>query len=293
MTILEPAPSIHLRHGDCLDVIHEYQDGYFQLALTSTPYPGLKGFDLTVDEYFAWWVARFQLIMQKLDPRTGVFVQVVKFKRRTNFYSPHWRTSDTDSSFFDSRIFNLVKMYETLGMGCIDVHIWDKLNAPPSGNHERHDRDEYEFCFAMARSPHYVKNEVRAPYSKKTVGKSKPGNKARSTDVSGSLAGGHSRLHPEGALVSNMVRASSSGDGKRPRAKGGSFPTAVARRFILEYSNPDDWVLDPCVGVGTSLLEAARNGRHSVGIDTELSELWQAEEWLRDDGPYHIQTFWD
>jgi len=47
------------------------------------------------------------------------------------------------------------------------------------------------------------------------------------------------------------------------------------------------------MGVGTTLLEAARNGRHSAGIDTERSELLKAQEWLQDDGPYHIQTFWD
>lgn len=285
-------PTVDLRLGDCLERIHDYPDEHFQLCLTSTPYPGLKGFDLSVEEYFPWWMARFQPLLQKLDPITGVFVQVVKFKRRKDWPSgKDW--GDAEFSLFDSRVFDLVKMYETLGMGCIEVHPWDKLNSPPAGNHARHDRDEYEFVFAMAMSPWYTKNPVRQPYSKKTVAKARPENKTRATDISGSLSGGHDDLHPEGALVSNMIRASSSGDGKRPRAYGGSFPTALARRVIFEYSNPGDWVLDTCAGVGTTLIEAARNDRHSAGIDTEIGELIKAQEWLHDDGPYQIRTFWD
>lgn len=288
-----PAAAVDLINGDFMYNIGAFPDGHFQLVLTSTPYPGLKGFDLSVPEYLAQWVAWFGAIVPKVDPVTGVIVQVVKFKRRTDWPAipkPPGLTRETDPadwpifSLFDARVFQIPLLAEGLGLACIECHPWDKLNSPPAGNHAGHDRDEYEFVFAFARSPHYTYNKVRRPYSQKTVGKSRPGNKPRSTDASGSLAGGHANLHPAGAAVSNMIRASSSGEIKRPRAIGGSFPLALAERIILEYSNSGDRVLDPFFGVATTLFEASKLGRPSVGMEKDWEEWRRAKEWLTENG---------
>jgi modification methylase len=47
---------------------------------------------------------------------------------------------------------------------------------------------------------------------------------------------------------------------------------ALARRAIETYSDPDDLVVDPMCGIGTTLVEAADLGRRVIGV--ELEERW-------------------
>ena len=45
------------------------------------------------------------------------------------------------------------------------------------------------------------------------------------------------------------------------------FTPEIPRKFIKKYSNVGDTVLDPFCGCGTTLLEAIKAGRNTVGID--------------------------
>lgn len=45
------------------------------------------------------------------------------------------------------------------------------------------------------------------------------------------------------------------------------FSPVFVRSVIEAYSDPGDWVIDPFVGGGTTLVEAMTLGRHSLGID--------------------------
>lgn len=263
-------PAVHLDRNDCLEVIDKYVDGTFQLLLTSTPYPGLAGCDMSVDEWFNYWGKRMVRWKYKLHPETGVLAHVVKFPR-------------TDEGEYDLRIFDVARMYRDMGMFCVDVYIWDKLNAPPGGNHARYDRDAYEFVFVFARNLNYIKNHYREAYSESTKSKSKPGNKPRQTDVRGSYSGGHSEMHPDGAMQDNVLRISNTGGPKRPRVEGGVFPTRLARRLISTFSNEGDRVVDICCGSGTTIVEAVKAGRKAVGIDISMSNIAIAIVWIRNE----------
>jgi len=50
-------------------------------------------------------------------------------------------------------------------------------------------------------------------------------------------------------------------------SRGGSFPPALARYFIVGYSQPGDLVFDPFCGKGTTVLQAVLDGRKAVGSD--------------------------
>ena len=262
------AHGIQIFRGDCLDAAGILRPGVFTLLLTSTPYPGQRGFDLSVEEYFGWWLARFQMLVEKLDPVRGILIQNIIFRR-------------TGDGWYDTRVFSIPSLLETLGLHCQDIYIWDKLNAPPSGNHDRHDRQEYEYCFVYAKSKDYQFIPQRAPYSLKTVGKAKTGN-MRKTDVAGSHAGGHADIHPEGARQGNVLRISASGDQNRPRVQGGVFPRDLADRCILTYTNPGDLVLDPFMGSGTTVVQSLIHGRRAVGIDIDAEACSTAVEWVEE-----------
>lgn len=47
----------------------------------------------------------------------------------------------------------------------------------------------------------------------------------------------------------------------------GGFPASLASYFIAAYTKPEEFVLDPFCGKGTSLLEAVRMGRVAIGGD--------------------------
>jgi site-specific DNA-methyltransferase (adenine-specific) len=57
--------------------------------------------------------------------------------------------------------------------------------------------------------------------------------------------------------------------GANPRRVGhpAPFPAELPRRLIKLYSYPDDLVLDPFVGSGTTLVASTRLGRRSVGVE--------------------------
>ena len=45
------------------------------------------------------------------------------------------------------------------------------------------------------------------------------------------------------------------------------FPSELAERCVLAFTDEGDTVLDPFVGAGTSVIAAIRHGRFGLGID--------------------------
>ncbi len=45
------------------------------------------------------------------------------------------------------------------------------------------------------------------------------------------------------------------------------FPVELVDRLVLSLTNPNDWVVDPFIGVGTTAVSAVRNGRRVAGAD--------------------------
>ena len=52
----------------------------------------------------------------------------------------------------------------------------------------------------------------------------------------------------------------------------GNFVPQIPHQLFTRYTKKGDWILDPFMGSGTSLIEAQRLGRNSIGID--LSRTW-------------------
>ena len=45
------------------------------------------------------------------------------------------------------------------------------------------------------------------------------------------------------------------------------FPVELIERLILSMTNEGDWVLDPFLGTGTTVIAALRHGRRGVGAE--------------------------
>lgn len=45
------------------------------------------------------------------------------------------------------------------------------------------------------------------------------------------------------------------------------FPVELIERFVLSMTNKDDWIFDPFLGTGTSIIAAIRHGRRGAGAE--------------------------
>jgi len=45
------------------------------------------------------------------------------------------------------------------------------------------------------------------------------------------------------------------------------FPVELIERLVLSLTKPDDWVFDPFLGTGTTIIAAIRNGRRGAGAE--------------------------
>ena len=50
-------------------------------------------------------------------------------------------------------------------------------------------------------------------------------------------------------------------------------PLHIARWAIQQYTEPGDWVFDPTAGAGTTLVEALRQGRNTMGIELQFKKI--------------------
>lgn len=56
----------------------------------------------------------------------------------------------------------------------------------------------------------------------------------------------------------------------------GNFVPQIPRQLFTRYTKQGDWILDPFMGSGTSLIEAQRMKRNSIGIDLSVAVATEA-----------------
>jgi adenine-specific DNA-methyltransferase len=59
------------------------------------------------------------------------------------------------------------------------------------------------------------------------------------------------------------------------------FPVELIERLVLSMSNEDDWVFDPFLGVGTTIIAAIRHERRGAGAETFTKYIEIAHERVR------------
>jgi len=264
-----------IRCGDCLDLLKEYPNNFFDLIVTSPPYADRRKNTyggIKPGKYVDWFLPRSGEFHRVLKP-TGTFILNIKEK--------------TEEGERHTYVIELILALRKQGWLWTEEFIWHKKNCHP-GKWPNRFRDAWERClqFNKQRKFNMYQENVMVPigdWAKKRLKKLGSNDIIRFNSQVGSGFGknianwiGRTMAYP-----SNVLHFATETGNKSHSA---TFPNSLPEWFIKLFTKENDWVLDPFVGSGTTSEAAILLGRNSVGIEVVPNYAKMAKERLKING---------
>lgn len=252
--------SSEIVEGDVTTELAKIAPGSVQLVLTSPPYNIGKiyerGEKRTLDEYLKWIEPISRALVSKLTPGGSLCWQVGNYVKDGELFP-------LDSFFYQS--------FSHLGLKLRNRIIWHfnfGLHA------QRRLSGRYETLLWFTKGDDYTFNldKIRVPqlYPGK-LHSSRRGNRAGTP--SGNPMGKNPsdiwEFSAEQAFLTDAIWELPNVKANHPEKTEHpcQFPTELAERCILAFSESGDLVLDPFSGAGTTVVAATGHGRIGIGID--------------------------
>ncbi|RYD28859.1 MAG: site-specific DNA-methyltransferase [Lysobacteraceae bacterium] len=282
--------------GDAVEQLRLLPDQIVQTCVTSPPYWGLRdygvdgqiGLEESIEEFLARLVEVFREVSRVLKPdgtlwvnmgdsyissRSGMQGKTGVRKGRT-FTA---KTIDKSSSGLKPKDlagvpWRLAFALQNAGWFLRSDIVWAKPNVIPESIKDRPCRaHEYIFLFAKQRHYFYDHDAIREPYSLKSLERLKTPMQDTCNRLSGRQPGRKYQVAGEGYAPNPLGR------NKRDvwtvptqsfkDAHFATFPPDLIKPCILAGSRPNDIVLDPFFGAGTTGLVAVAHRRNYIGIE--------------------------
>jgi adenine-specific DNA-methyltransferase len=229
--------------GDCLEMLRAIPAESMQLIVTSPPYNIGKEYEkrLHLDVYLRQQAQVIAECVRTLAPTGSLCWQVGNY---------------VDQGAIIPLDTVLYPIFSGLGLRMRNRIIWHFEH----GLHcSRRFSGRYETIIWFTKSDEYVFNldAVRVPQKY-------PGKKYFKGPKAGQYSCNPLGKNPGDLWVIPNVKSNHVEKTEHPC----QFPVELIERLVLALTNEEDWVLDPFLGTGTTVIAAIRHGRRGVGAET-------------------------
>ena len=233
--------------GDNVEVMKSMPDKSIDLTVTSPPYDNLRT--------YKGYSFDFESVAQELYRITkdgGVIV---------------WIVGDATINFCESlsSFKQAIYFVEGCNFNLFDTMIYAKVNYAPAYPTMRRYAQVFEYMFVLSKGKPKTFNPIQTEKKRK---KNELGCKTRNKD--GTQNKSKIIKSKKNTKDANNLWIYPTDKAKGAKNHPAVFPEQLAEDHILSWSNPDDIVLDPFAGSGTTLKMAAENKRKYIRI--EISE---------------------
>lgn len=254
-----------LHSGDCLELLAEIPDGAIQLVVTSPPYNLGKEYEkrLKLASYLEQQEAVIRECVRVLAPTGSVCWQVGNFVAKGEIIP------------LDTVLYPL---FTDLGLKLRNRVIWHFEHGLHCSNRFS---GRYETVNWFTKSEKYKFNldPVRIPQKY-------PGKKHFKGPKAGQLSGNPLGKNPGDVWAIPNVKSNHVEKTEHPC----QFPVELVERLVLSTTDERDWVLDPFMGVGSSLVAAFRHNRRACGAELIKKYVAIARQRLADESVGLLKT---
>lgn len=234
-----------VHQGDCLDLLAAIPDGAIQLVVTSPPYNLGKSYERrsSLERYVEFQRRVIVECVRVLKPQGSLCWQVGNFVDRS---------SPGSIVPLDVMLFPI---FSALKLKMRNRIVWHFEHGLHCSNRFS---GRYETVLWFTKTDDYLFNldPVRVPQKY-------PGKKY----FKGAKAGQYS-CNPLGKNPGDVwVIPNVKNNHVEKTGHPCQFPVELVERLILSMTMPEEWVLDPFSGVGTSMAAAVKLGRRGVGAE--------------------------
>lgn len=242
--------------GDCLDLLKDVPERYFQLVVTSPPYNLGKPYEKRVD------------IEEYLEQQRAVIEECHRVLRECG--SICWQVGNyVENGEIIPLDVILFPIFSSLGMHLRNRIVWHFGHGLHAS---RRFSGRYEVVLWFTKGDDYVFNldPVRIPQKY-------PSKKYFKGPKRGKLSGNPLGKNPSDVWNIPNVKANHVEKTDHPC----QFPVELVERLVLSMTNEEDVVFDPFLGVGTTAIAALMHKRRVVGAEIEPRYFKTAKERIR------------
>lgn len=238
-----PSGGIVVHPGDCLDLLKGIPTESMHLIVTSPPYNIGKEYEkrLHLDLYLRQQAQVIAECVRTLSPTGSICWQVGNYVDRGAIIP------------LDTVLYPIFSGHGLRMRNRIIWHFEHGLHC------SRRLSGRYETIVWFTKSDEYVFNldAVRVPQKY-------PGKKYFKGPKAGQYSCNPLGKNPGDVWVIPNVKSNHVEKTEHPC----QFPVELIERLVLSLTNEEDWVLDPFLGTGTTIIAAIRHGRRGVGAET-------------------------